>query len=78
MNIKHNVLIGRIRLINAWEHASRTGDELYIDSVALNLHSFYTALERIFELIAISIDREKPQGEYWHLELLRQMSTKLI
>jgi hypothetical protein len=30
-----------------WERSKRTGDEFYLDSVALNLHSFYTALERI-------------------------------
>jgi hypothetical protein len=44
----------------------QSGDEFYLDSVALNLHSFYTALERVFELIATTIDQEKPQGENWH------------
>lgn len=45
--------------------------------MALNLHSFYTALERVFELIAVTIDQTKPQGENWHQELLRQMATEI-
>lgn len=48
--------ISEIRLIinriqDGWERAKQSGDEFYLDSVALNLHSFYTAIERIFELI---------------------------
>jgi hypothetical protein len=42
--------------------------------VALNLHSFYSALERIFELIALELDGGTLGGESWHTELLRQMS----
>jgi len=42
--------------------------------VALNLHSFYSALERIFELIALELDGGTLGGETWHTELLRQMS----
>lgn len=65
------------RILNGWERAMKSGDEFYLDSVALNLHSFYTALERIFELIAATIDQIKPQGENWHHELLRQMATEI-
>ena len=53
------------------------GDDLYLDSVALNLHTFYTALERIFELIAASVDQSKPEGENWHQALLRQMTAEI-
>lgn len=60
-----------------WERAKRTGDEFYLDSVALNLHSFYTALERIFELIATNIDQTRPKGDNWHQELLRQMAAEI-
>jgi len=89
MNKKFLTLAGRIReeiseikLIidrtqGGWERARQSGDEFYLDSVALNLHSFYTALERIFELIAITIDQVKPQGENWHQELLRQMAAEI-
>lgn len=60
-----------------WERSKRTGDEFYLDSVALNLHSFYTALERIFELIAANVDQSRPKGDNWHQELLRQMATEI-
>ena len=42
--------------------------------MALNLHSFYSALERVFELIALELDGGALGGESWHIELLRQMS----
>lgn len=66
-----------MRARRAWKLAKESGDELYLDSVALNLHSFYTALERIFELIATTVDGTKPQGENWHYGLLRQMGTDI-
>ena len=89
MNPQYLTLAGRIReelsdieqIVNridsGWERAQQSGDEFYLDGVALNLHSFYTALERIFELIASTVDRIKPQGENWHQELLRQMATEI-
>ncbi|MBK7203054.1 hypothetical protein [Candidatus Amarolinea dominans] len=43
---------------------------------APNLHGFYSGLERIFELIATTIDAAKPKGENWHQVLLRQMSVE--
>jgi len=45
-----------------------------VDSVALNLHSFYSDLEKLFELIARYLDRGLPEGEMWHRDLLQQMS----
>ena len=89
MNKKHLTLLGRIRdeildiksIVGraqiAWERAKQSGDEFYLDSVALNLHSFYTALERVFELIAVTIDQTMPQGDNWHHELLRQMAAEI-
>lgn len=53
------------------------GDDLYLDGVALNLHSFYSGLERLFELIALNIDGIKPDSETWHRELLKQMSSEV-
>jgi len=61
-----------------WERSKQTGDEFYLDSVALNLHSFYTTLEKIFELIALKVDQSKPKGDNWHQELLRQMATEIV
>jgi hypothetical protein len=49
-------------------------DYVYVDSVALNLHSFYSGLERLFELIARLVDGNLPDGETWHRDLLQQMS----
>lgn len=51
--------------------------DAYINSVALNLHSWYSGLERIFELIAIEMDGGALGGADWHTELLRQMTLSL-
>lgn len=59
----------------AWNRAQHSPDEpWYLDSVALNLHGFYSGLERLFELIARQVDLNTPSGETWHRELLRQMA----
>ncbi|MGH2416093.1 MAG: hypothetical protein ACRDEA_20865, partial [Microcystaceae cyanobacterium] len=52
-------------------------DEDYLDGVALNLHGFYTASERVFEEIAREIDSSVPTGREWHRDLLRQMSSEI-
>lgn len=59
-----------------WTIARRTAadQDAYLNSVALNLHSFYSGLERVFELIALELDGGALGGEAWHAELLRQMS----
>ena len=47
------------RMLKAWRKSIESSDaqELYLDSVALNLHNFYTGIERLFELIARYVDR---------------------
>ena len=45
----------------------------YIDSAALNLHGFYTGLERVFQQIAEIVDESLPAGAEWHRTLLEQM-----
>lgn len=89
MNRKRLALAGRIRaeLVEmeraiqrapkAWLRAAESGDDLYLDSVALNLHSVYTGAERIFELIAQEIDQYRPEGANWHRDLLRQMAVEI-
>jgi hypothetical protein len=64
------------RAMRAWAHVQRAPDEqeAYLDSVALNLHGFYSGLERLFELIARHVDRALPTGETWHRDLLEQMT----
>lgn len=64
------------RALRAWQRSREVGpdQDVYLDSVALNLHGFYSGLERMFELIARHIDQNMPTGEMWHRDLLRAMS----
>ena len=50
------------RSLEAWPRAQRSSDvqRVYLDSVALNLHGLYSALERLFELIARQVDTASP------------------
>jgi hypothetical protein len=70
-----SILTDRIK--TAWQKARDTKDEFYLDSVALNLHGFYSGVERIFEKIASSIDGSVPSGLNWHQELLNQMAVEV-
>ncbi len=65
------------RVNEGWQRAKTTGDDYYLDGVALNLHGFYSGLERIFELIAEVVDQSVPQGENWHQKLLQQMAVEI-
>jgi hypothetical protein len=49
--------------------------DIFLDSVALNLHDVYSGIERVFQRIAQVVDRSVPAGDDWHSELLRQMAT---
>lgn len=52
-------------------------DDGYLDGVALNLHAFYSAIEKIFEDIARTIEVSVPSGPDWHRDLLIQMSAEI-
>jgi hypothetical protein len=65
------------RTMQAWEKAAKSEDDFYLDSVALNLHAFYSGLERVFEKLASTIDRSVPSAANWHQELLTQMQTEI-
>lgn len=65
------------KIEEGWNRAALSEDSYYLDGVALNLHGFYTGLERIFEVIAVNADGEKPKGQNWHQELLKQMSNEI-
>ncbi|MGI0480771.1 nucleotidyltransferase family protein [Geminocystis sp. CENA526] len=54
-----------------------TQDDDYLGSIALNLHSFYSGIERIFKQIAQSIDKNIPDQADWHRQLLRQMTITI-
>ena len=61
-----------------WQRAQRAADDDCLDSVALNLHGFYSGLERIFERIAAVVDGSKPTGENWHQALLEHMTAEVF
>jgi len=65
------------RIKEGWQRSKKSGDNYYIDSVALNLHGFYSGLERIFESIASSVDSRKPTDKEWHKALLYQMAQEV-
>ena len=65
------------RVRRAWESANRSGDDLYLDSVALNIHGFYDGLESLLLKIASLIDGAVPSGANWHELLLREMSKEI-
>lgn len=65
------------RAQEGWRRAERSTDDLYLDSVALNLHGFYAGLERMFELVATTVDGQVPTGEHWHQVLLEQMASEV-
>ncbi len=65
-----------IQVGRAWARvkAADPDRDLYLDSVALNLHGFYSGLERLFELIARHLGGNLPSGSSWHEELLASMT----
>ena len=65
------------RAQEGWRRLQQSADDLYADSVALNLHGFYAGLERLFERIAAGIDGNVPRGENWHQMLLEQMVAEV-
>lgn len=84
-------LIGRIRsemsdleqviarIERSWSQLHQEPSEpfAYVDSTALNLHSFYSGLEGLFEQIARQVDHNLPAGETWHRDLLQQITKDL-
>lgn len=91
MTGRHNALAQRIRLEideleqtvsgvgRHWKRAKTAEEDqdAFLNSVALNLHSFYNGLERVMELIALEMDGGVLGGETWHTELLRQLTMEL-
>ncbi len=65
------------RINSGWEGARRSNDDVYLDSVALNLHGFYSGFERVFVHIAETVDDNLPHGENWHDLLLKQMMNEV-
>ncbi|MCL7453932.1 MAG: antitoxin [Anaerolineae bacterium] len=65
-----------LKVIQAQEQVQHNEQHstFFLDSVAINLHSFYNGVERIFEWIGREIDGFVPSGPAWHRELLTQMT----
>ena len=68
-------VVARAEMLAA--RARDTGDDGYLDGVALNLHGFYAGVERIFEDIARTLDGHVPTGGDWHGRLLLQMAAEM-
>jgi hypothetical protein len=66
-----------VRAQEGWQRAQFTSDDLYVDSVALNLHALYRGLEGLFEQIASVVDGAVPQGADWHKQLLDQLANEV-
>ncbi len=49
----------------------------YIESLALNLHSFYEGIEAIFDKVLEFTGEDKPSGHEWHLELIERMAMPI-
>lgn len=63
------------RSLTGWARSRQMPEEdMYLDGVALNLHSFYSGIERLFELVAQRIDHNLPTGQTWHRDLIELMA----
>ncbi len=71
VDIEHSVS----RAQEAWQEYLDCENDFLLDSVALNLHGFYSGLEKLFERIATGIDNDLPGGSSWHKSLLELMSN---
>lgn len=65
--------------IDEWRRAAmaKRDRDVFIKAVALDLHSFYSGVETLFELIAREVDKAVPSGESWHVALLQRMATEV-
>ncbi len=89
MSAPHLAVAGRIRaelpeiehvagrVAGIWAHARGASDDYFVDAAALNMHGFYTGIERLLELIARDVDGSLPGGPHWHEALLRQMAAEI-
>lgn len=66
------------RAVAAWDRGREAlaEQDYYLDAVALNLHGFFSGVERLFQLTARYIDETQPDGESWHQQLLSLMARE--
>ncbi|MDY7080698.1 MAG: antitoxin [Chloroflexota bacterium] len=74
-NLERVIRIAQRSMAGAERHP---GDQdVYIGSAALNLHGFYSGVEKMFLSIAEQVDDSVPVGSRWHTDLLNQMTYDL-
>ncbi|MBM3235475.1 nucleotidyltransferase domain-containing protein [Candidatus Poribacteria bacterium] len=56
---------------------SEQPNEVELGGLGKFVHDFYTAVERIFERIAVWLGEAMPSGERWHIEFLEQMQREV-
>jgi len=56
---------------------ARDGDDRFVDAAALNLHAFYSGVERLLESVARNVDGSRPEGPNWHSDLLAQVAAPI-
>ena len=66
------------RIETGMRKAKSQSDDFFLDSVALNLHGFYSGVERIFEKIAAAIDESVPDGANWHSPQVLRIRQNLL
>lgn len=69
-----NIAKSSDRARSAFEKSTRSNDDMYLDGTALNILHVYGGAEKVFLIIAETIDQHIPQGMHWHHDLLMQMA----
>jgi hypothetical protein len=58
-------------------HNAKPENSFYLRAVASILHDFYCGAERIFVRIAEELNGGIPEGENWHIQLLKDMGLEI-
>nr|HID13122.1 antitoxin [Anaerolineae bacterium] len=74
-NLERVIRLAQRSVVGAKRHPE--DQDIYIGSAALNLHGFYSGVEKMFLSIAEQIDDSIPTGARWHIALLNQMTYDL-
>ena len=70
-------IVTRAESAVALAHKRPAEQDYFLGSAALDLHAFYTGVERMLELIASDLDESRPTTPHWHRDLLAQMSVAI-
>ena len=54
--------------------ATRPPSAIELSALAAMLHAFYNGIENLLKRIAAEVDGRVPGGEFWHRELLEEMT----